>query len=496
MITYCGETQAGTGVEMDQKSNGDTGEFTFVKEKIISNKKKKIKRALIIIAYTLVLAVLFGVDASIVFITSNDFICDLLGIEVAEKEEIRREPIVFPEDKPNITASELSPTPAATSEAQPTPTTAPTELPVSVSPEPTNVNPAGTTEAPVISGEDVTSIPTPTPVVIERRISATLEDFLSMQAEAKKLSLHVNSSLLKIITITNGVNWMNEEIEVKEELTGIIMGEDNVSLLILASYDKIQNADKLQVRFPTSVILDATVYDYDSDYNLAVLAVSLSDIPERVRKSYSMVDLRESTVIYEGLPIIALGSPNGYSGSMEYGYVTSRGSSIYITDNKIELFNTDITDNENSDGIIINYQGQLIGIITHTLKEDNNLNISTAISVSKLKPVIMKLLNGIDRIYFGIRGEDMPESVLAERGLENGVYITEVEPNSPAAAAGLKKGDILVSLGDKLITSMDNFGNVISGYEPETTVSVTVYRRSGSEITEMKFDAVLQKKMR
>ncbi len=83
---------------MDQKSNGDTGEFTFVKEKIISKKKKKIKRALTIIAFTLVLAVLFGVVARIVYITSNDFICDLLGIEVAEKEEIRREPIVFPEE--------------------------------------------------------------------------------------------------------------------------------------------------------------------------------------------------------------------------------------------------------------------------------------------------------------------------------------------------------------------------------------------------------------
>ncbi|HBY71112.1 MAG TPA: hypothetical protein DEG06_02620, partial [Lachnospiraceae bacterium] len=147
---------------------------------------------------------------------------------------------------------------------------------------------------------------------------------------------------------------------------------------------------------------------------------------------------------------------------MEVGMITSRGSSVSITDNRLDLFNTDIINNENSDGVIVNLKGEVIGIMTRTLKEDMNEELSAAIGISKIKSVIQRMANKDPKIYFGIKTEDMTDTAKRKHEVENGIYVEAVKANSPAFAAGIKNGDIILEVDSQTVVSTNRFYDIIS----------------------------------
>lgn len=342
-----------------------------------------------------------------------------------------------------------------------------------------------------IGGSELTEAPE-----TDQKIEADITDFISIYSDVKKLATKVSSSILNITAVTSGVDWFNDPYESRKTTTGIVIADNGTELLLLASLDKIQEANLIEVEISASLSVEASVLDYDSDVNLAIVAVPLSKIPEATLKLINRADLGESYTITTGSPIMALGSPNGHAGSIELGIITSKGSSAYIVDNRLDLFNTSITDNEYSDGVIVNMQGQIIGIITHTLKEGMNEDISTAIGISKIMPIIQRLVNQKDRIYFGIQGEDIPKNILKQAGITGGIYVNEVEAGSPALEAGIKNGDMIVEVGGASISSMTNFYNTISSYNVKDTVKVKVRRQSQGSFKDVEVTVVLAKKTR
>jgi S1-C subfamily serine protease len=179
---------------------------------------------------------------------------------------------------------------------------------------------------------------------------------------------------------------------------------------------------------------------------------------------------------------------------MEIGIVTSRGSWASITDNRLDLFNTNIVDNDNSDGIIVNMNGEVVGLITRALKDEVNEDLSTVVGISKIKPLITDIANKKPRIYFGVITEDMTEAAKLEHQITNGIYVNEVRADSPAFAAGMKNGDIILQVNDVPIMNTNNFYNTISQYLPEEEVVVNIKRTSGSTEKDMEMTIVLAKK--
>jgi S1-C subfamily serine protease len=176
------------------------------------------------------------------------------------------------------------------------------------------------------------------------------------------------------------------------------------------------------------------------------------------------------------------------------GFVTSRGSWASITDNKIDLFNTSIEDNENSDGIIVNMNGEVVGLITRVLKDGVNEDLSTVIGISKIKPLIKRIANQTPRIYFGVITEDMTEAAKLEHQITNGIYVNEVQADSPAFAAGMKNGDIILQVNEASIMNTNNFYTTISEYLPEDEVVVKIKRTSGTTDKDMEMTIVLTEK--
>lgn len=449
---------------METKTPEPEKEYRFIQEKVVPRRKHKIKKMAYASIFAVVLAIIFGLVARYVFIISDQFWIKVLGIDTTERERI-----TFPSEGPedhtgaNNTGGNVTVTPS-----------------ISTTPEPT----AAVTQTPdKENGEDVT--------VVEKKIEATIEDYERMLFELKKIANTATSGLAVVTAIENRVDWFDETYETKRTTTGIIIGENNAELLVLTNLDKINGASDLEVTFNAGFTVSGKLWSYDKDYNLAVVAVKLNEITPQQLTTIKTAELGESYSITLGAPVIALGKPNGYSGSMMIGMICSRGGYYYIMDNRLDIFHTDLNINSNSDGVIINTEGQIIGIMTQTMKDESNPDVSTVIGISRLKPIIEKLANKTERIYFGIIGEDIPQDVLQSFQLTGGIYVTEVRADSPAFTAGIKQGDIITQINEFSVSMMSNFTSILNNYKPKEKVTVVVQRKVKQELSEKSIEVVL-----
>jgi S1-C subfamily serine protease len=440
----------------EDKYNKESSEYLFIQEQISSKRRSRKVRMLLSLLWTIILACVFALVAAVVFYLANPFIVKLLG-DGTDKKTVEF-PTLTPDDEGKATASG-TPTPSVT----PTPTPSDKE-------------------------DDKKET-----VYVTTHVAADIKDLASIYGEIRGIASGVNKSIVNIINVSSKVDELNENenYDVSRATTGLIIANNEVDILILATYDKLQ--DKLRLQLNNDLSVKARLQDFDEDLNLAVIAVSLEDIPDTMKENLEVAKLGESYSLTVGTPVIALGSPNGYVGSMELGIISSKDSSIYITDNKIDLFNTDINYNEKSDGVIVNMSGEVIGIITSKLKDEQNQNVNTVIGISKIKKSIQSMVNQTERSYFGIKCGDMSEKELKKENLEYGICVTEVEGNSPALEGGLQSGDMIIAINDVAISSVAVFNNTITSLKPKDTVEVTIQRKIKDEPKEMKLSVVLGK---
>lgn len=466
---------------MSEENNNKDNKFSFIQEQITSKKKSRWKRMLISLGWTIVLACVFGTIASVAFCISLPKISKFLNVN-QDKKTVEF-PTIAPDDEnknnvnPNSDGLEGNKDNTVDNSGQ----------------NSDNSNSSGGHDT-KDKGANEEEVHTPETVVIENSIDADIEDFSNMYTEIRAVANNVNKSMVTVTTFSKGVDWFNNDYEAIKVTSGLIVADNGAELIILVSLDKIQEANSIKVTFFNSIEAEGVLQCYDTDLNIAAIAVKLKDIPEQNRKDIKPAILGESFALVVGTPIIALGNPNGYVGSMELGIITSKGNSAYITDNKVDLFNTDINDNKNADGVIINFKGEVIGIITKVLKDEVNENVNTVIGISKIKKIIESLVNKQDRVYFGIKGMDMTAEALEKAGITGGVSVTEVEPESPALKAGLKSGDIILTVNETPISSMNSFYNIISLYEPKTPISITVKRGTKNAEKDLSLEVILEKK--
>ncbi len=479
---------------MSEENNNKDNKFSFIQEQITSKKKSRWKRMLISLGWTIVLACVFGAIASVAFCISLPKISKFLNVN-QDKKTIEF-PTMAPED---VDKNHADPNPdnlggnqdiTADNREQ---NSDKSNSSVGQNSDKSNssvgqdTNKKGTNEA---------EVHTPETVVIEQPIKAKadVEDFLNMYTEIRAIANNANKSMVTVTSVRKGVDWFNNDYDAIKVTSGLIVANNGAELIILVSLDKIQEANRIKVTFFNSVEAEGVLQSYDTDLNIAAIAVKLKDIPEQNRKDIKPAILGESFALVVGTPVIALGNPNGYVGSMELGFITSKGNSAYITDNKVDIFNTSINDNKNADGVIFNFKGEVIGIITKVLKDEVNENVNTVIGISKIKKIIESLVNKQDQVYFGIKGMDMTAEALEKAGITGGVSVTEVEPESPALKAGLKNGDIILTVNETPINSMNSFYNIISLYEPKTSITITVKRDTKNAENNLNFEVILEKK--
>ena len=437
----------------------DNKDFEFIKEQVIENKRRKLKKRLFPLVMTISLAILFGVIAAATFVLAAPKLYKFLNGELETKT-----PVDFPTISPEAESETANGTPNS-----------------------------GNKDTENTSNPSTESSQTVTNTVIQK-LDVSVEDYVAMYDNINDMVNKVDKSIVTITSTFPVEDWFGDS-EKTVNTTGVIVASNTSDYLILVSLDRVKDADSIRVKFSETSYVDVVLQDYETDLNIGLLALKIMDIPDLYANGLEVADLGESYGLSVGNPVIAIGNPNGHINSMDVGIVTSKGSCACITDNRLELFNTNMVTNENSDGIILNFDGEIVGLITRTLKEDLNDDLSTAIGISRIKSIIIQMGIQESRIYFGIKADEMSEDAKKQKSVANGIYVNEVLADSPAFKAGLRDGDIILSIDDQTVLNTNNFYNIISSYKPGDKITVSTKRTSGNTDKEMKVEVVLEEKV-
>ena len=243
--------------------------------------------------------------------------------------------------------------------------------------------------------------------------------------------------------------------------SGVVMRLENDELWVLTNRHVIQGAN------PQEILLRASNGNEfhpervlaDSSTDVAVMKISQQSIPAARLGDSSLVDIGEF--------VIAIGSPFGLSHSVTFGILSAKGRrDLSLGEQKIELqdfFQTDAAINPgNSGGPLLNLRGEVIGLNTAIASSSGGSEgIGFAIPMNMAMKVAEQLvLNGrLRRGYLGVTLD--PDFTVADiasagYGLISGALVKEVRESSPAAAARLQRGDIIVEFNGKTVDNDDH----------------------------------------
>lgn len=268
------------------------------------------------------------------------------------------------------------------------------------------------------------------------------------------------------------------------EGSGIIISADGY---IITNYHVVEYADpKVSKNSTMEVFLSdgteakATFVGGDAKNDLAVIKVD--------RTGLSVAELGDSSALEVGEQAVAIGNPLGleFRGSVTVGVISALNRTVSVDDKTLNLIQTDAAINPgNSGGALVNSQGQVIGINTVKISVAGVEGLGFAIPMNDAKPIVDQLiLFGYvkGRPFIGISGMEISEVIARQYSMTEGVYIQVVSPDTGAEKAGIKKGDILVSLADKEVKTMKDIDDIKKNYKAGDTVDVTVVR-NGAKVT-------------
>jgi len=197
------------------------------------------------------------------------------------------------------------------------------------------------------------------------------------------------------------------------------------------------------------------------------------------------VTLGTSSDLMIGETVIAIGNPFGLSHTVTTGVVSALGRSIHSDDKTYSDFiQTDASINPgNSGGPLLNIKGELIGIDTAIYsRSGGSIGIGFAIPVDRARRVMRDLVSygEVRRAWVGLVVQDLTPQLAQHFGTRRGVVVAEIDPGSPAAGAGLARGDVITRVDGREVHSRDEFEQRVQDHAEGTKLVVT-RRRDGSE---------------
>lgn len=433
----------------EEQKNQSSFMIEKIKDRPI-NKKKLIRRTLT----TALMAVIFGLIACVTFLLLEPIINNWLYPE--EDPQV----IIFPEDLDEMTPEQM----------------------LSENMQQENQN-SDNSEM-LLEQEQIKEILDQ--VVIDkdsyRQIYSVLSQYVS----------ELDRCMVTITGVTSNIDWFNDIQESSNQTSGAIIANNGIDLLILTEYTPLKKAEVLNVTFYNNLHVSAVLKNYDDVTGLAIIAVSLDDLPENYLEDgaeiASLGSSNYSSIV--GTPVIAVGSPMGTSGSLGYGMISSLSGQLTDVDTNYKLLQTDIAGSQNAGGILFNLQGQIVGIITNSKNSDDMQNVITAYGISELRGKIQKMSNNGSCAYMGITGLDVTVEAHDNLGVPYGAYVKSTAIDSPAMLAGIRQGDVIIRMGEKSITNFGEYVSTLLQLNPEDNVELTVMRQTETEYKEIKFNIV------
>lgn len=270
----------------------------------------------------------------------------------------------------------------------------------------------------------------------------------------------------------NGGRQRREVQTPKQEAagSGVIISADGY---IVTNNHVVEQAEDITITLNDNREFTARVVGLDKSTDLALLKIDATDLPA--------ITIGDSETLKVGEWVLAVGNPFNLTSTVTAGIVSAKARGMGANRNGIESFiQTDAAINQgNSGGALVNARGELVGINAMLYSQTGSFTgYGFAIPVSIMKKVVsdLRTYGTVQRALLGVSGMDLHNYIEAQRqkdeqfdkdfGTVDGVYVAEVLEDGAAAAAGLKEGDIIVSLDGKKITKMSELQEATTKYSP------------------------------
>lgn len=308
---------------------------------------------------------------------------------------------------------------------------------------------------------------------------------------------NVSPAVVAVINMQNNNGGFLQDSSLQEAAigSGIIYKKSGQYAYVVTNNHVVAGASKLEVQIDDNTKVDGKLLGVDSLYDLAVIRIP----SDKVTKVASFGD---SSDLKRGEPVIAIGNPLGFSGSVTQGIVSANNRTIARTVNtsggqvqyNAQVIQTDAAINPgNSGGALINAEGQVIGINSEKIAETDVEGIGFAIPINIAEPIIQQLeTNGkVERPYMGIGFvplTELPSNELRQLNIPNsvksGLVVSQLSSNSPGSKAGLQQGDVIVSVNGYKIKDSVGFSTYLySNLQVGQTVKIEYYRNGHKKST-------------
>lgn len=293
--------------------------------------------------------------------------------------------------------------------------------------------------------------------------------------------------------IPNYFGYGSQSYESESSGSGIIIDQNDTELLIATNNHVVSGADSLTVAFVDDELVEATVKGTDADNDLAIVSVKISDIKEETLQQIKVIQIGDSDELKVGDQVVAIGNALGFGQSVSSGYVSALEREVTIDNATHTLIQTDAAINPgNSGGALLNMKGELIAINEAKYSSSDVEGMGYAIPVSTATPILSELMSQETRYkvaddqasYMGVVCRELSEEFSQVYGVPTGAFVDSVEEGGPADQAGIQKGDIIVKLDTKNVSSYTDLVDALQYYAAGETVDITVCRADNGEYVE------------
>ena len=298
-------------------------------------------------------------------------------------------------------------------------------------------------------------------VYITETVSMELEDYKKMYQQLIQIGNQAEKSLVNISVLSMDTDWFDEIYTSQSTVSGVVIGDNGLELLILTGYEEVRGGESLQITFFDRTTAAGTLKNYNKNTGLAMISVNLSDISDSTKGVIQYANLGSSKTTRNGEPVIAVGNPAGVYGSVLFGNLTSVTQTAGIYDGSYTVLTTDMAKADNSSGVLINWDGKIVGIIQNRCEVNGQENMIQAYGISDMKEEIEHLSNSQDLVYMGIIGADVTTTISEQEEIPVGVYVSEVAMDSPAMAGGIQPGDIITSMSGQQVTNLKDVRSIL-----------------------------------
>ena len=310
--------------------------------------------------------------------------------------------------------------------------------------------------------------------------AANADSYEEMMDSMNERAAEARKGIATIEPANAGEDWTKEMTGISTGAAGVITADNGQELLILADDSVCEDASEWTVTFQDGKEYRASLKKRDRNSGLAIFSVPHGEIKDSTWSAIKVSVLGNSNLVKQGDTVMALGNLFGYADGMGYGTVNSTDYKTTFFDGECVILTTNIPAEEQGTGVLFNMEGQVIGLIPESVWDNSESSMANAYAISDLKPIIEFLANGESVPYIGVYGTTVTSELKEEQGMPGGVYVVDVDPDSPAMAAGIQSGDIIYTIGNKNVMNIGAYQNTV--LKMKTGQQITVEgRRIGAE---------------